>query len=90
MLKLSTAAKSSGSSYLNKTWTIIILAVALVYAALTLVLGNPLEKRGVNKKQMDAAFAVVVISLCFVGMALSKDKNASLEVEIEKLLREGS
>jgi len=37
---------------------------------------------------MDSAFAVFVISLCFTGMALSKDKNATLESDIERLLRE--
>ena len=88
MLKLSAAAKSAGSSYLNKTWTILILGVALAYSFLTLFIGNPLESRGFSKKQMDAAFAVIVISLCFTGMALSKDKNASLESEVERLLRE--
>ena len=88
MVKLSAAAKGAGSSYLNKTWTVIILAVALVYAALTLLIGNPLESRGYSKKQLDSAFAVFVITLCFTGMALSKDKNATLESDIEQLLRE--
>jgi Kef-type K+ transport system membrane component KefB len=88
MLKLSTAAKSADSSFLNKTWSILILCVAFAYAVLTIFVGNPLESRGFSKKQMDAAFTVVVITLCFIGMSLSKDKNASLEVEVERLLRE--
>lgn len=88
MVKLSAAAKGAGSSYLNKTWTVIILAVALVYAALTLLIGNPLESRGYSKKQLDSGFAVFVITLCFTGMVLSKDKNATLESDIEQLLRE--
>jgi len=50
MVKLSAAAKGAGSSYLNKTWTVLIMAVALVYALLTLVIGNPLESRGYSKK----------------------------------------
>lgn len=86
MLRLSQAAKSAGSSYLNKTWTILIMAVALAYSAVSLFLGNPFESRGLTKKQVDAAFAVFVILLSFVGMALSKDKNGSLEGEVEKLL----
>jgi len=50
MLKLALAAKSSGASYLNKSWTIIVMAVALGYSALTLTIGNPFEKRGLTKK----------------------------------------
>lgn len=50
MLRLSQAAKSAGSSYLNKTWTILILSVALAYSAVSLFLGNPLENRGLSKK----------------------------------------
>lgn len=50
MLKLSAAAKNAGSSQMSKTWTVLIMAVALVYCAITLVIGNPLEKNGYTKK----------------------------------------
>jgi hypothetical protein len=88
MLKLSGAAKNAGSSYLNKTWTIIVMVVALAYASFTFLITGANETVGLTKKQLDAAFAVFVICLCLVGMALSPNKNAELEAEIEQMIRQ--
>lgn len=69
MLKLSHAAKGAGNSYLNKTYTMIILAIALAYSVFSLGFGTHRQEfLGLAKKQLDYIFAIVTIGLCIVFM----------------------
>lgn len=86
MLKLAAASKNAGNSFLNKTWTILIMILALVFSVYTFFF--PGEAFGLPRKQIDSAFAMFIIGLTLVGMVVSgKDKTAQLESEIEGLMR---